>query len=236
MSQATSLQDLMNQAAEAGFSGILPDGPYQMTIGATNAKKSQGGKWQVGIQFKVASGPSAGQSTWMNQTLTADNPQALAVFFRIMRSLGVDDGFMASVSLEDLTPLAARIAQVNQGKVFSVKVGNRSWGTPPKIDNTFEIQGSAAGTPGVPLQQAVPVAVAAPVPVAVAVAAPAPVAPAALEMTPEQLAAAVAAFQAQQAATAVPTPAPAPAAPVPVAAAPAVDPTTGLPPRPGQGI
>ena len=227
MSNSTSMADLLQQAEDAGFGGILSDGVYQLSVGAVNFKARQDGGAKLGIQFKVVSGPDTG-SSWYNTNLIPGG-KGNGFFFELLNDLGIPNEHILQLAplASDLTQLVEHIKRTTAGQVFTATVGSRTWGTNnDKTDNTFKF-GGAAAAPAAAVPAAAPVA--APVavaPVAVAPVAVAPVAVAPVAVEPVAVAAA---------------PAPVPVAPVAVAApvpvAPvAVDPLTGLPPRPGGGI
>lgn len=91
--------ELYKKAIEenGGGSEVLPDGLYNVKIGSVKSGASKSSnKPQVGIRLQVLDGPHEGKSTWVNQTFTADNPQAVAIFLRIMQSLGVPSEAVAA--------------------------------------------------------------------------------------------------------------------------------------------
>lgn len=87
-----------NALAEAGAgSEVVPDGEYAVRVAQVRKGQSKANsKPQVGIRLEILEGPNAGKSTWVNQTFTADNPSAIAVYIRIMKSLGVPDSAIAA--------------------------------------------------------------------------------------------------------------------------------------------
>lgn len=102
-----SMAEFYKKALEEAGSGpgvIVPDGPYRVELevikkGASKgnaAAGKAGGKFQVGLKWKVLEGPYAGQSTWTNQTLTMENLQALGIYLRLVIQLGVDEAFVRS--------------------------------------------------------------------------------------------------------------------------------------------
>lgn len=120
---ALSFADLIEQASAEGFSSeLLPGGDYQAEIAGTSCGKSQGGKEQIGIRFKVIHGPHAGKSFWMNLTLSPENPKALAVFFRQLSQLGLSADFVRAQ-----TSVAGLAAGLAVGAAFDLVVAVREF-------------------------------------------------------------------------------------------------------------
>lgn len=224
-----NFKELRDKAAEEGFGSLLPAGPYQLQIKTTNASPSQKGKAKLGILWVVVGGPSAGQTSWQNITLSPESGKALAFFFRTMESLGIPADWIEQLpSANDLSPVATRLLEIHANTVFDVdvqvKVTEARGQYAARTDNEFRVKGFASAAPlstGFPAQayQPQPVA-AAPVPVAV------PVAPAAAPVAPQPMFDPMTGQPLNQAA---PAPVPQPVAPTYQ-----IDPATGLPARPGQ--
>jgi hypothetical protein len=159
---SSPFDEYIRQAQEAGISGVLGKGIYEMSINLVRAGSTKAGKPQVSIQWKVVSGPNAGSTTWTNQTFSAESPKALAAFFGAMASLGVPKEYFSSLQSLDMAPVAARIQALSQGQVYNCSVD--VWGTDGQNQSVF-VKGTVnAGQ--VPAQSMPVVApVAAPVPV-----------------------------------------------------------------------
>lgn len=199
---------------EAGAgSEVLPDGTYNVRIGSVKggASKSRS-KPQIGVRIVPVDGPYAGKSTWVNQTFTADNPKAVAIFIRLMRSLGVPEAAIAAG-----TPPGDLAQYIAVGTLGIAELGSHTFGvlpdgvTPKRFQDLksftitgydTETQAAVAPTAGPPPVAAAPAPVATAAPVAVAVAEP----PAVPVPVAE-----------------VPAPAPVVAAPVPVVAVPVAE-------------
>lgn len=202
---------LLEQAQAEGIGGsLLPVGAHTLLAKIVKVQKStQAGKDQIGIMWQVLDGPSAGLTSWENQTLSPENPRAMAAFFGWAKRLGMDSDFFR----RQPEPTLPEIASLIQDLVVTADVGlGKPWGqNKDKQDNTFKVTAihgkqGAAPVAAPPAPAPVP-AVAAPVPVA------APVAPVAAPVAP----------------VAVQVPV-APVVEVPQPVAP-VDPATGLPAR-----
>lgn len=198
--------------AEASLgSEVLPDGGYRVKIGSVKPGTAKSGaKPQVGIRLDVIEGPYSGKSTWVNQTFSAENPKAIAVFLRIMKSFGVpDEAITAGLPPHKLAEY------IVIGSTGIAELGHHDWNENSYQDvKKFSLDGgSAVG----------PVAAAVAPVVSVAPAQVAPVAPVAVVPAPAVVAAPVAPALAV---------APAPAEPAPVVAQPVVvaAPAPGAPP------
>lgn len=165
-----SFAQLREAAQEAGLGGsLISDGTgVDLIVSKTNVSQTQGKppKDTIGLLIKVASGPQAGESTWMNQTISPESPQAMAVFFRIMGDFGLDASYFATVQpgVDGAKQIAARL----EGLRFTADVGKRTWGkNKDRTDNTFShikmasVLAAAAPAPAAP---EVPSAPAAPAP------------------------------------------------------------------------
>lgn len=199
--------ELYAKAIEESGAGseTVPDGDYRVKIGSVKGGRSKKQKPQVGIRLVILEGAHAGKSTWVNQTFTAENPDAVAVFLRIMRQLGV--------------PMEAINAGIEPGKLAdyivvgsegTATLGHHDWNGEPRQDlKKFTLDSMPVG--GVaPAMATVPQVVAAP-------AAPVPVVPVAQPVVVQQ--------EMVAAAPVAVVPAPAPAQPVVVAV-----PAPGTPP------
>lgn len=69
----------------------VPEGQYVTEIVNANVTATQAGKPMLNLEHKVLSGPFAGASVVQRQVISPENPQALQIFFRAMRSLGIKD-------------------------------------------------------------------------------------------------------------------------------------------------
>lgn len=207
------------EAAGGAASVVFPTGRYRVKIATVKPGTAKGGKFQVGIRFECLEENGtvkAGDSTWINQTLTVENPKAFGVFLKYMLQLGVPQSALDAGAQPDSLP--GYIVIGTEG--YADFKGDREYpvGTKRQDLGFFHITSVPSTGPGgmqIPtgpvVAAAAPIAV--PVPVAVPVSVPAqavveaaPVAPAA------DLAAQLAALQAQIAAAGPPAPsAPAPA-------------------------
>lgn len=231
MSQSYNFQALLEEAQKEGIGGsLLPVGSYTLLAKIVKVNTSQGGKDQIGVMFQALDGPAAGQTAWVNQTISPENPKAMAAFFGWCAQFGMDNAFFQ----RQPQPTLPEIASVIQDLVIDAEVTlGPLWGAnKDKQDNKVKVKAirgkQAAGAVAAPVAAApvaaAPVApVAAPVaavaPVAAPVAPVAPVAPAAVYEAPVALPV--------QPVGLVPQ---APVAEVPAPAA-AIDPATGLPAR-----
>lgn len=144
-----SFGQLREQAKKEGFGSVLPDGTHVLeVVGPPKADKGQGGKPRISTKVKIVGGPNDGASGFYNQTLTLDNPKAMAVFFRQMEVFGLDDAYFAGlgeVTDEAISKVAADAFR--PGFQFEAKVSHHDWKGQPKND-IWPNKPVAAGTPG----------------------------------------------------------------------------------------
>ncbi len=255
----TSMADIVALAEAEGIGGKLPDGRYILSIKQVKSGHTQGGAPQFSIQWQVVQGPASG-SSWMNQNLSSDNPKAMAAFVRVVGELGISPEQLVQINPDTskLDALAAYIGQINANVLFSVDVTTTQNGQYTNTNFRIQQRGVPAGAvaaaapavsapvPVVPVAAVAPQPVVVPQPVVpyVTPGPPTPAAAAAVAAVPADQQAQFEAFLAQQAAAqAAPVVAAPPAVVVPVqtvapapAAAVVIDPATGLPARPGNGI
>lgn len=186
-----SMAEFYKKALEEAGSGpgvIVPDGPYRVELevikkGASKgnaAAGKAGGKFQVGLKWKVLEGPYAGQSTWTNQTLTMENLQALGIYLRLVIQLGVDEAFVRSGQVAP----DALYDYVVKGTTGVANFGSHTFNDKAIQDlKSFQVESipTQALTPG-----GTPNVAAIPGPVAAPVASVAPVAPVIYPVPPVQ--------------------------------------------------
>lgn len=148
-----------------GNSTVVPDGPYRVKVGSVKRGQSnKNAKPQVGLRLVVLDGAYEGTSTWVNQTFTADNPAAVAIFLRIMVSLGVPQEAIAA----GMAP--AQLADyIVIGSEGVAELSHHMWDNTARQDlKSFQLQSTPAAQPQQPViqtpvqqvpQQAVPVQV-----------------------------------------------------------------------------
>lgn len=120
----SSFGNLVKKAAESGTSfDLLPAGPYVAKIIESEYKLSNGGKPQIKTRWEVVAGPSAGfKGLWNYFTLTVENPNAVAIFFRQLKTLGITQEFLDALSELDNETAVKHIAGALEGKMAGIKV------------------------------------------------------------------------------------------------------------------
>jgi hypothetical protein len=171
----TTFGEILKQAEQSGASfEVLEAGLYDVKIIESDYQQSSGGKPQIKARFEVISGPKAGfKGLWNYFTLTADNPNAMAIFYRQLSALGITNDFLATLANVDPATAMKQIAMALNGKVARVKVKVDTEWNNNKIEriNPLPPDAIVGGTPaGSPFPGTNPGPVAAPVP-----ATPAPV-------------------------------------------------------------
>lgn len=191
-----------------GLSTTFPDGEYEVEIKAIKPGTTKtAGKFSVGLRLDPTSGPYVGQSCWVNQTFSPENPKAAGVFLRIIGSLGVP-----SAAITAGQPPEELVKYIVKGTRGVAVLGSHVWNQSTKQDlksfritnvpETFGQSPAAVAAPVVAVAAPVAAPVAVPTPVAVQVAPVVPaVAPQAAVAEPPEVAALkaqLAAIQAQQ--------------------------------------
>lgn len=216
------------EAAGGPASVVLPTNRYKVEIVMVKPGNATSGKFQVGIRFKILEGEYAGQSTWINQTLTTENPKAVGVFLKYMLQLGVPQEAISQGQPPDKLP--DYIVVGTQG-IADLK-GDRVWDGKARQDlGHFQVTAvPQVTTSGVAINTG-PVAAAPVAPAPVPVAAPVtfPVAPAPTPVPVMVATAATAAPIPVPQVAVAPVPVAAPAAPVEAPVAPAAAPVAAAP-------
>lgn len=199
-----ALQDAKSVSYEA-----LPINDYNIEVIEAVATTASTGKPMIKSKFQVLDGPYTNRKVFHNFTLSLDNPNAVAIFFRQMKAFGLNEQFFAGLGAAGgLEPVAMNLV----GKRARVKLGHKPWAgeTRNNVENILPY----TGTPGMPVTPPVAAPVAAPVAPPIPAPMPAPVAPppAAQAPVPPPSPAAQPLPVAPPAATATPVPPP-PAAP-----------------------
>jgi hypothetical protein len=114
---------IIQQGKSAAFT-VIPNNDYHIKVEEPTAVMSSTGKPMIKFRCRVQSGPHARSSLLTQQVLTADNPQAVAIFLRFLAAFGVDEQWLTSLGKsQDLSP----IARVLDGREAVATVGQREW-------------------------------------------------------------------------------------------------------------
>lgn len=169
---ASSFGSLVKKAQESGSSfDLIPDGPYIAKVIESEYKHSSGGKPQIKTRWEVVQGPHAGyKGLWNYFTLTIENPNAVAIFFRQLKALGITQEFLDALSELDNETAVKHIAGALDGRFAAIKVKidheysnnkiDRINPAPPGFDP--EAAGADAGSPFPGAAPAAPAAPSAP--------------------------------------------------------------------------
>ena len=207
----TTFGDILKQAEESGATfAVLENGEYIAKIIESDYQSSSGGKPQIKTRWEVTHGPKAGfKGLWNYFTLTVENPNAMAIFYRQMTALGITSEFMQTLAAASPEVAMKQIASALDGRSAKIRVKEDKEWQNNKIDRISPVPPEfvATGSPSV----------GSPFP-ATATSAP-PVAPVAPPVTDAPVDATTAQPSAAPVAEATPAPAPAPV-PVPLPSAP----------------
>lgn len=128
----------------------LPAGDYDVRIAESSAVRASTGKPMIKVRFEVTSGPRAGRKFFHNFVITTQGEnaeKAMAVFFRNMKVLGLDETYFRG------DPPLDTVANAILGKVCHVITTVREWNGQLN-ENVTRIQ---PATPGVAMAAATPV-------------------------------------------------------------------------------
>lgn len=167
--------DLLGVAAEAGFT-VLPVGEYHVVVDSAEAAKTQNGKDQIKVKFRVASGPYQGKGPIFNNfVISPENANAMSFFFQHMAVFGITDEY-----LKQNRPSIAQLAGFLVGRQANIVISHREWQgqTRMNVDKIMKVSPGVGTAPPVPATPAAPAAPAAPISPAAPAAPSAPAAPA----------------------------------------------------------
>jgi hypothetical protein len=120
---------------------VLPSGEYLGKVVEVGTTPSAGGKRMWTIKFEVAEGPKAGAKVWNRITLSPENPNALAFFFKDMAALGI------TMEVLQHDPSDEQIAQMMTDRMVWLKVGIK----PYQGTDRNEVLGMKAHQGGAPV-------------------------------------------------------------------------------------
>lgn len=168
---------LVRQAENAGGGDPVPANDYAITIASAEAKSSSTGKPMIKLKAKIVGGPHDGRVLWTQLTLSVDNDNAVAIFFRQMAALGLGKEYFAQ------QPSFENVAQALVGRSAIFEVGIKTWQNQPRnevsnIKPAGAVPGIAPQAPVAPAPPATPVPPVPAAPVAEAPAVPVPPTPA----------------------------------------------------------
>jgi hypothetical protein len=124
---STPFKDLIAAAAEAKFT-VIPAADYVLACRDAQATKSSTGKDMIKMSCKVLVGPHAGASLITQQTLTVDNPSAVAMFLKFLAAHGIEEDVLADLPpAPDGGPNIAAVCGLLKGRVAIGTVSVGQW-------------------------------------------------------------------------------------------------------------
>jgi hypothetical protein len=121
---AVDFSTLLQQAKTVSFDA-LPKADYTIQIVESEATSTQGGKDMIKVKGAVVGGPYNGKKVFNNFVLSPESDAALAIFFRQMGALGVDEGTILQCSGDGGM---ARLAALLQNRTAVWSLDTREWG------------------------------------------------------------------------------------------------------------
>lgn len=123
----TPFQDLIKQAAEAKFV-VIPASDYPVRVRDASATKSSTGKDMLKLAVKVIGGPHNDASVLTQQTLSPENPAAVAIFLKFLDSFGITEEWLAELPpRDDGGPNMGAVASALKGRVAIADVEIHEW-------------------------------------------------------------------------------------------------------------
>ena len=124
---STPFSELIKQAAEAKFQ-VIPSNDYAVVCRDANATKSSTSKDMLKVSVKVLAGPYKDSSVLTQQTLSPENPAAVAIFLKFLDAFGLDEEFLAGLPpREDGGPNMSAVAAALKGRCAIATVGVHEW-------------------------------------------------------------------------------------------------------------
>jgi hypothetical protein len=186
MSESFGWDALLKTANDAG-GAIVPAGDYDARVFSCDVSKSGTQKDQLLVRYEILNGPYAGKKITDRMTISPENANAVAMFFRKMTGLGLDESYFK----QQPPPPLVRVATDVVNRYARLNVTQREWNNilQMNVNSVKPLAGVSAGVPTAPVGgpptggAPLPPAAAAPVPQPAPVTPPAPMAPPA-PMTP----------------------------------------------------
>lgn len=131
---STPFGDLIKAAAEAKYV-VIPDGDYAIVVRDCTATKTSTSKDMLKLSTKVLMGPHKDATVLTNQTLSPENPAAVAIFLRFLAAFGLDEDFLAALPPRaDGGPDMDAVARALKGRVAIATVGHHQWNDEDRND------------------------------------------------------------------------------------------------------
>jgi Protein of unknown function (DUF669) len=116
--------DLAKVAGDGGFT-VLPNGEYDAYVNSAQGGKTSTNKDRIRVTFKVENGPHAGQVVVNDFVITADNANAMSIFFRNMTALGLPAEYFAAHPHAPVDKVAADL-QAKRSRC-RLRLSSRTW-------------------------------------------------------------------------------------------------------------
>lgn len=121
--------DFAQLLKDAKAGAAWPIGDYDMEVVEADSVHSKDGVPMIKAKLRCLIGPYAGKHITNNFVMKYDNPGALAMFFKAMKALGLDDAYITSlgqVNVHDPNCLAG-LASVLRGRRARFTNAHRDW-------------------------------------------------------------------------------------------------------------
>lgn len=119
--QQLNFDQLRRQAKDAGGGDPIPNGEYPATVATCEFTQTNTGKPMLKLRAKVNGGPHEGRTIWDQLTLSTENDNAVAIFLRHLKALGLSDEFLGT------NPSFDHLAAALVGKSAVFVLGQKTW-------------------------------------------------------------------------------------------------------------
>lgn len=141
MSDTVNWSQLKKSADDA--TKPAPDGDHPVEIGKATLVTNSSGNPMYKIQAKIFDGPATGKTVFNNFNITVDSAFAMAIFFRHMAALGLDDNFFGN------GPSHEEVCSALVGRRSMWTLSTREWQGQPRnqVEDIKPLSGPLASMP-----------------------------------------------------------------------------------------
>lgn len=124
---STPFADLIKQAGEAKYK-VIPTDTYAVVCKGATATMSSTGKPMLKLNVKTLLGPHKDAGLITQQTLTAENPVAVAMFLKFLAAFGIEEDFLISLPpAPDGGPNMVELGKALVGRAAMAEVSIGEW-------------------------------------------------------------------------------------------------------------
>lgn len=125
MSDTVNFADLMKTAEQEGGFSLIPDGLVDAVLTKAEAVIASSGNPMLKVQWTITSGPYVKRKLFGNHVFAADNPNAVAMFFRTMQAYGLGKDYWNALKAPSILDGLAATIPVLMDKPVQLEVGHK---------------------------------------------------------------------------------------------------------------